>query len=267
MAPIVTATDYILYLRDVVTGRRFNSERSCALDRCNELLPYIDMNTPRDVLDLGCGRLEPQSIIFSRWGHRVTGVDRADIQSLTLTNIAYAMLRSSLCYSTPKRAPSSGCLTFVNADVGDLPFEDESFDVIISASAFEHFLEVPKVISEMKRVLRPQGVFTVDIHIFTSLSGGHTIGMRMDPAARLPKGIEPWDHLRDRRLRASVPLNEWRMTQYLDAFRAEFTVLKSYVRSTEGREFLTDDVREALKDYAEDELTAACYRIVGMKGS
>jgi SAM-dependent methyltransferase len=158
-------------------------------------------------------------------------------------------------------------LTFVRADVAALPFEDASFDAIISASAFEHFLEIPKVISEMKRVLRPGGVFTVDIHLFTSLSGGHTIGMRLNPAVRLPKGVEPWDHLRDRRLQATVPLNEWRTSQYLDAFRAEFTILKSYARTTEGREFLTGDVRALLRDYGEDELTSPCYRILGKRDS
>jgi SAM-dependent methyltransferase len=255
MKAIVVVVDYLLYLADVISGRRFNSERSFASDRNRELETWIDMGLPKDILDLGCGRLQPQSIILSRWGHRVVGVDRADIHLFTVSNAAYAVLRRLLRWSTPRTASHDECLSIVNADVGHLPFADNSFDLIVSASAFEHFLEIPKVIREMKRVLRPGGVFTVDIHVFSGLSGGHTIGMRLNPIRRLPKGVEPWDHLRAKRVTPRVPLNEWRISQYLEA----------YARAQEGEDRLTETIRKELVEYTDEELLCACYRIVGRK--
>lgn len=46
---------------------------------------------------------------------------------------------------------------YLNADMMDLPFEDNSVDYIESADTLEHFgfREVGKVLSEMKRVLKP----------------------------------------------------------------------------------------------------------------
>jgi SAM-dependent methyltransferase len=43
-------------------------------------------------------------------------------------------------------------------DAARLPFEDASFDVVISNAAFEHFLEPETAIREAMRVLAPNGV-------------------------------------------------------------------------------------------------------------
>lgn len=54
-----------------------------------------------------------------------------------------------------------------------LPFEDESFDVVISASAIEHFEDDRKMASEIKRVLVNSGTF-----IMTLPTGTETIENR-----------------------------------------------------------------------------------------
>jgi len=60
------------------------------------------------------------------------------------------------------------------ADAGDLPFPDESFDVVFSACAFEHFMDVPAVLREARRVLRPGGVlFTEYGPLWTHATGHH----------------------------------------------------------------------------------------------
>ena len=43
------------------------------------------------------------------------------------------------------------------ADAVDLPFDDESFDIVICNASFHHYEEPEKAISEMNRVLRPGG--------------------------------------------------------------------------------------------------------------
>lgn len=40
----------------------------------------------------------------------------------------------------------------------DLKFEDSSFDIILSSNVLEHIVDLPKALTEMKRVLKPGGV-------------------------------------------------------------------------------------------------------------
>ena len=56
----------------------------------------------------------------------------------------------------------------------DIPFEDNSFDAVISNNAFAHISDVPRALEEVKRVLRPYGKFYTDFGgIWTSAAGHH----------------------------------------------------------------------------------------------
>jgi hypothetical protein len=114
-------------------------------------------------------------------------------------------------------------------------------------------------------VLRPSGLLWVAIHLFTCPSGGHNLSFTEYPLRTMPPGVEPWDHLRRRRLSFSVPLNEWRKDQYLEAFAERFQILKSYCSLREGAQWLTPTVRAELADYTEDELTCATLVIMAQK--
>ena len=46
------------------------------------------------------------------------------------------------------------------ADVGDLPFEDGSFDLVVSFTGLHCFPDPARAVVEMVRVLRPGGVIT-----------------------------------------------------------------------------------------------------------
>ena len=50
-----------------------------------------------------------------------------------------------------------GNLRFMQGDAENLPFEDNSFDRVVSRFAFHHFADVRKALAEMERVLRPGG--------------------------------------------------------------------------------------------------------------
>jgi ubiquinone/menaquinone biosynthesis C-methylase UbiE len=149
--------------------------------------------------------------------------------------------------------------------VGILPFADDSFDLAISNAAFEHFLDVPAVLSDLRRVLRPGGLIWAGIHLFTSPSGGHNVSFTQFPLRSLPPGAEPWDHLRRQRRPFSVPLNRWRKAQYLEAFAAHFEVVRSYCGLREGEQWLTPAIANELADYTRDELTCATFVIVARK--
>ncbi len=60
-----------------------------------------------------------------------------------------------------KRAAALGLsdITFVQGDVGALPFGDESFDLVLSLNGFHAFPDKDAAFSETFRVLKPGGVF------------------------------------------------------------------------------------------------------------
>lgn len=56
-----------------------------------------------------------------------------------------------------RRAPDN--VSFVQGDVGKLPFEDGSFDVVLSLNGFHAFPDKEAAYAETFRVLKPGGVF------------------------------------------------------------------------------------------------------------
>jgi ubiquinone/menaquinone biosynthesis C-methylase UbiE len=66
-------------------------------------------------------------------------------------------------------------VTFSSADLKKLPYEDQFFDVVYSVSVLEHTDEYEKIISELDRVLAPDGVLILTIDI--SLDGTRDISI------------------------------------------------------------------------------------------
>lgn len=54
-------------------------------------------------------------------------------------------------------------IEFVEGVVEELPFKDDSFDIVVSRFAFHHFVEPMKVFSEMNRVCRKGIIAVIDI--------------------------------------------------------------------------------------------------------
>ena len=69
---------------------------------------------------------------------------------------------------------------FIYGDAYQLPFEDESFDLVTSTGLLEHFEDPKPIVIEMLRVLRPGGVFYSDIvpHKFSLLRALDNIRLR-----------------------------------------------------------------------------------------
>jgi 2-polyprenyl-6-hydroxyphenyl methylase / 3-demethylubiquinone-9 3-methyltransferase len=72
----------------------------------------------------------------------------------------------------------------VRADARRLPFADESADVVVAGECLEHVPDLPRVIAEVCRVLRPGGTLVADTIAATRLAAFISITL----AERLPGG-------------------------------------------------------------------------------
>lgn len=64
--------------------------------------------------------------------------------------------------SASQRADEMGIknISFLQGDVGDLPFEDNTFDVVVSLNGFHAFPDKEAAFRETYRGLKPGGIFT-----------------------------------------------------------------------------------------------------------
>ena len=91
-----------------------------------------------------------------------------------------------------------------NGDARNLPFEDNSFDLVYSISTFEHINGIPETLAEVRRVLKPRGKFYLSFcplwtsvcgHHCYSYSGAFSKGFSGDRDEKIVWGIPAWGHL------------------------------------------------------------------------
>lgn len=109
-----------------MSSRRFQRRK----DRLEELVGIIRTYNPTSVLDVGCG-IGNLVLKLRELGIKAIGVDNAGDLKLFWKNDGFYI-----------------------SDASNLPFEDKSFDLVISTDFFEHIPEekIDSVKSEMLRV-------------------------------------------------------------------------------------------------------------------
>lgn len=110
------------------------------------------VNFPRwrdsDVLEVGCG-VGTDAINFARRGARYTGVD--------LTEASIELVR--------RRFELEGLPANLRvADAEELPFADDSFDLVYSHGVLHHTPDTQRAIDEVHRVLKPGGAALVMLY-------------------------------------------------------------------------------------------------------
>ena len=94
----------------------------------------------RDFLDAGCGD-GTRTLVFDDGARNINGCDFKD-------------------WLAP---PAKGRVSLLTADIlkDGLPYEDSSFDMLLSFDVIEHLSQPESLLEEMKRVLRPDGVMVI----------------------------------------------------------------------------------------------------------
>ncbi|MBN8560549.1 MAG: class I SAM-dependent methyltransferase [Leptolyngbya sp. UWPOB_LEPTO1] len=108
----------------------------------NFLKAWAELAPTDKVLDVACGTGEFEQLILTEHSEqKMVGVDISE----KMLAIAQQKLQAY---------PN---VTLSLASAEHLPFADQSFDVIVSASAFHYFENPAIALAEMKRVLKPNG--------------------------------------------------------------------------------------------------------------
>lgn len=97
------------------------------------------------ILDVGCGTGN-FSLKLAQLGARVTGIDIAE---------------NMLNQATAKTANTHLPIQFLKGNAAHMPFQSNSFDAVLSMTAFEFIPNPYEVYLEMKRILKPGGIIVI----------------------------------------------------------------------------------------------------------
>ena len=120
-----------------------------------KILKYQKGATNKKIIDIGCGP-GGNILLLKDFGH-VTGLDMS----------AEAL----------KFAKTNNFDELVQASGTDIPFENESFDMVTSFDVLEHIDDDEAVIREAMRILKPGGLFVVTVPAYPFLWSQHDVSM------------------------------------------------------------------------------------------
>ena len=185
-------------------------------------------------LEVGCGG----GILceeIARMGFAATGIDPS-AQSL---HIAIT------------HAKTSGLeINYEKGTGEDLPFRDNTCDVVFCCDVLEHVRDLPTVISEISRVLKPGGVLCYDTINRTLISKliAINIAQRWKRWAFMPPNLHIWEmFIRPEELKALLKLNnfEWREHRGTEP-NLSYPQILYYLRKRAKGEWTYEDLGEKL---------------------
>ncbi len=149
-------------------GRGATTSREAQIQFVHELALRAPSLKDIRVLDVGCGLTGPASILAREYGAEVDGLNIVEQQ------VVWAR----------KYVAGNGLQDRVRvhlASAMDIPFPDESVDVVFSLEAAHCFIDKPRFLAEARRVLRPDGKLLLADITATS----HVPFLRWQPALKL----------------------------------------------------------------------------------
>lgn len=185
-------------------------------------------------LEVGCGG----GILceeIARMGFDTTGIDPS-AQSLQIA---------------VTHAKTSGLhIRYVKGTGEALPFGDNAYDVIFCCDVLEHVCDLPSVISEISRVLKPGGVLCYDTinRTFISKLIAINIAQRWKRWAFMPPNLHVWEmFIKPEELKALLKLNnfEWREHRGTEP-NLSYPQILYYLRKRAKGEWTYEDLAQKL---------------------
>jgi SAM-dependent methyltransferase len=214
-----------------------------------------------ETLDLACGLLAPQALLFNSAGYRTTGVDLhvppayLPVSSFKLRlkrwQHSRAWKKATAAYYRALGREAGLKLKWSNikieqADLTRLHLLSGTFGVVGCNNFLQHAPDVAGLLAEVARVLQPGGLILADVLPYPALTG----------AFQTVDDQSPWEHLRHPFSDPSLPLNQWREGQYQTAFEKYFTIEQWLIGQDEQAEaLLTPEIQAELAEFSPEELT------------
>jgi 2-polyprenyl-6-hydroxyphenyl methylase / 3-demethylubiquinone-9 3-methyltransferase len=153
------------------------------------------------VLEVGCGGgLLTEE--FAQMGYNVSGIDPSE-SSLHAARIHATANNLEIKYEAGKGE--------------NIPFNSASFDVVLCCDVLEHVQDLPKVISEVSRVLKKGGLFIYDTYNRNAFSKISVIKILQEWRrwAVMPPGLHVWEmFIKPREIRSLLAENRMRWMEH-----------------------------------------------------
>ena len=194
------------------------------------------------VLEVGCG-----TGIFWRGGAQVPRGWR-----VILTDMSAGMLAETRASLTQ----IGHSFTYIQADAQAIPFRDESFDAVIANHMLYHVPDIPRALTEIRRVLKPSGCCYAATMGLDNMKEMNDLSTRFFSIPRMTEstarfGVESGEAY----MRASF--SEVTLERYPDSLViTEAAPLMDYINSMRVRSRVTADQVAALRAHVENEIAA-----------
>jgi ubiquinone/menaquinone biosynthesis C-methylase UbiE len=129
--------------KKIVNSKRHALGNRKAFER---IIGNLDISEARGALEIGCGAGDLSNYLAETYALHVTGTD-VDPEQIEIAKVRYG--------DEPR-------LSFNTADATSLPYEDRSFDIVISFKVLHHIKDWNKALGEVSRVLRSGGYYILN---------------------------------------------------------------------------------------------------------
>ena len=107
-----------------------------------------------------------------------------------------ALRRSASAAGIEEPFPDAEALAFVRSEPSRLPAPDGTFDLVYTWSVFEHVSQPVRMLQEVRRVLKPDGLFFLQLWpFFASQHGGHASMAVKDRSRIYDSRLSSWSQL------------------------------------------------------------------------
>ena len=128
------------------------NRRQAQIDLIEELLNWAEVNnlesSPQNIIDVGCGIGGSTLYLAQKFKATATGITLSPVQA-------------SRAKQRTEAAGLGKIVQFQVADALNMPFEDDTFDLVWSLESGEHMPDKTKFLQECYRVLKPGGTLVM----------------------------------------------------------------------------------------------------------